>query len=193
MNGCRSILVPIPDLVWPYIVQFDPTHPEYGIDEQGRKCLRLDEHIVPAIKALWDAGIPTFSCCCGHGGSGKQGGAITLPMPCAGTGRATTLSALRDRALHEALAQRDRETEEYERGLAVELDAASTATPTGVTRHPAVLLDVVAHGAVAVVVIDGLVRRACRVVRRYAISHLVHLLSSPHRPAAYVEPVSGAA
>lgn len=65
----RSELVPIPDLLWDAgaIYEFDPTHPEYGIDAEGRKCLALDACIVPAIKALWDAGVVTMSCCCGHG------------------------------------------------------------------------------------------------------------------------------
>lgn len=45
---------------------FDPTHPEYGINELGEKCFRLDQCIIPAVKALWDAGIVTISCCCGH-------------------------------------------------------------------------------------------------------------------------------
>lgn len=52
-----------PDSDW----GFDPTHPEYGINEAGEKCLRLDSCIVPIIKAMWAAGIVTVSCCCGHG------------------------------------------------------------------------------------------------------------------------------
>lgn len=45
---------------------FDPTHPEYGTNDAGEMCLRLDRCIVPAVKALWAAGIVTVSCCCGH-------------------------------------------------------------------------------------------------------------------------------
>lgn len=83
---CETVLVPIPDLVWPFIYKFDPTHPEYGIDEQGRKCLALDEHVAPAVQALWAAGIPTSSCCCGHGEKGYYGGLIALPMACRADG-----------------------------------------------------------------------------------------------------------
>lgn len=68
-EGCEAVLVPIPDFVFEAggIYEFDPEHPEYGLDEEGRRCLRLDVHIVPAIKTLWAAGIVTRSCCCGHG------------------------------------------------------------------------------------------------------------------------------
>lgn len=63
-------LVPIPDLLWQAgaIYDFSPTHPEYGIDAEGRKCLAIDACIVPAIRTLWEAGVVTMSCCCGHGG-----------------------------------------------------------------------------------------------------------------------------
>jgi hypothetical protein len=65
----RSVLVPIPDHVWQAggIYSFDPSHPEYGLNDQGEKCLSLDACIVPAVKALWAAGVVTLSCCCGHG------------------------------------------------------------------------------------------------------------------------------
>lgn len=63
------VLVPIPDLLWDRgaIFDFKPDHTEYDIDAQGRWCLRLDACIVPAVRALWQAGIATMSCCCGHG------------------------------------------------------------------------------------------------------------------------------
>lgn len=73
-------LVPIPQFLWDHggvkmressgtddDWGFDPTHPEYGINERGEKCLALDTCIVPAIQALWAAGVVTVSCCCGHG------------------------------------------------------------------------------------------------------------------------------
>ncbi len=65
----ETTLVPIPDLLWSNngVYEFKPDHPEYGLDEQGRKCLAIDTCIVPAVKHLWDAGIVTLSCCCGHG------------------------------------------------------------------------------------------------------------------------------
>lgn len=53
-----------------------PLHPEYGINENGSKCFRLDRCIVPAIEALWDAGIQTSACCCGHRPDGQ--GVISL-------------------------------------------------------------------------------------------------------------------
>lgn len=47
---------------------------EYAIDENGRQCFVLDECIVPAVLALWEKGIKTTCCCCGHGsGSGVIG------------------------------------------------------------------------------------------------------------------------
>jgi len=71
-------LVPIPDLLWQAgaIHDFDPSHPEFGLDEHGRRCLVLDACIVAAIRALWEAGVVTESCCCLHG-EGK--GVIVLP------------------------------------------------------------------------------------------------------------------
>jgi len=74
----QKTLVPIPDLLWqqtPISQAFDPDHPEFGIDDQGRQCLNLDTCIVPAVQALWAAGIPTESCCCGHG---SAWGVITI-------------------------------------------------------------------------------------------------------------------
>jgi len=73
----RSELVPIPDFMRndPHCVfEFDPNHPEFGLDEEGRDCFRLDACIVPALLALWAKGIKTTGCCCGHGsGSGIIG------------------------------------------------------------------------------------------------------------------------
>lgn len=77
---CPEVLVPIPDHLWPIgIYEFKPEHPEYGIDAEGRKCLALDACIVPAVKALWAAGIVTRSCCCGHG---NGWGIITIHSAC---------------------------------------------------------------------------------------------------------------
>jgi len=69
-------LVPIPQFLEPFVTTFDPAHPEYGIDNEGRRCLRLDDCIIPAITALWTREIPTISCCCLHG---EGFGTITLP------------------------------------------------------------------------------------------------------------------
>ncbi len=76
-------LVPIPDLLWPYIKPtFDPEHPEYGINADGRRCLRVDSCIVHALEVLWENGIVTLSSCCGDG-SGR--GVITLRTMSAAT------------------------------------------------------------------------------------------------------------
>ena len=85
-------LVPIPQLLWDHggvkmrerhgddsDWGFDPTHPEYGINDAGEKCLRLDACIIPAIQALWAAGIVTVSCCCGH--NNPAGGVISVQRP----------------------------------------------------------------------------------------------------------------
>lgn len=74
----ETVLVPIPDLLWESgeIANFDPTHPEFGIDEQGRRCLALDACIVPAVKALWSIGVVTIACCCGH--SDGTNGVLTI-------------------------------------------------------------------------------------------------------------------
>lgn len=71
-------LVPIPDFLWESgeVSGFDPTHPEFGLDDQGRRCLRLDDCIIPAITALWSIGVVTVSCCCGH--SDGTNGVLTI-------------------------------------------------------------------------------------------------------------------
>jgi hypothetical protein len=80
----ETVLVPIPAWLEQAggIHRFDPTHPEYGVDDQGRRCLALDQCIVPAVRALWAIRVVTISCCCGHG---EGFGSITL-APAAGAG-----------------------------------------------------------------------------------------------------------
>ncbi|HEY5420131.1 MAG TPA: hypothetical protein VIL10_05305 [Marmoricola sp.] len=70
--------MPIPDVLWESgeVAGFDPGHPEFGLDDQGRRCLALDTCIVPAVHALWAAGVITVSCCCGH--SDGTNGVITI-------------------------------------------------------------------------------------------------------------------
>ena len=63
----KGTLIPIPDGYDWALANFDPTHPEYGLDDQGRKCFRIDSCIVPALLAVWAAGFKTLGCCCGHG------------------------------------------------------------------------------------------------------------------------------
>ena len=68
----KTLLMPIPPFIEPF--KFDPSHPEFGIDDEGRHCFAIDACIAPALQALWDAGIKTVGCCCGHGsGTGVIG------------------------------------------------------------------------------------------------------------------------
>lgn len=76
----NRVLVPIPDFIKSDPLCSSAADPsvfdggEYAIDREGRQCFVLDECIVPAIQALWERGIKTTSCCCGHGsGSGVIG------------------------------------------------------------------------------------------------------------------------
>lgn len=70
-------LIPIPEWATWNWDNFDVTHPEYGLDSQGRKCFQIDSCIVPALLAVWEAGFKTLGCCCGHG----QGrGVISLDL-----------------------------------------------------------------------------------------------------------------
>lgn len=39
----------------------------------------VDACMVPTIKALWDAGIPTINCCCGHNGKAGKRSVIVDP------------------------------------------------------------------------------------------------------------------
>ena len=73
------ILVPIPDFIRNdprCFYHFDPTHPEYGIDADGRECFAIDAGVAEPLRVLWDAGIKTMGCCDGHG-SGT--GVISFP------------------------------------------------------------------------------------------------------------------
>lgn len=73
----EETLVPIPDFMrhdGRCVFEFDPKHPEFGLDSEGRECFVVDSCIVPALLAIWDRGIKTSGCCCGHGsGSGVIG------------------------------------------------------------------------------------------------------------------------
>lgn len=72
-----STLVPIPAFLQQSLESFDAGHPEFALDAQGRKCFVMDACIVEAVKAVWDAGVKTLGCCCGHG----QGyGVISLDL-----------------------------------------------------------------------------------------------------------------
>lgn len=79
----KTLLVPIPDFLvadYKYIfdsADFGPSR-EFDIDGEGRQCFALDACIVPAVLALWDAGIRSTGCCCGHG-SGH--GMVSIEVP----------------------------------------------------------------------------------------------------------------
>ena len=73
----ETTFVPIPAWATRSLSIFDANHPEFGIDNQGRKCFAIDSCIAPALQAVWDAGFKTLGCCCGHG----QGyGVISLDL-----------------------------------------------------------------------------------------------------------------
>ncbi len=76
----KRILIPIPDFIKADPLCSSASDPavfdgdEYAIDTEGRPCFVLDECIAPAVVALWENGIKTSGCCCGHGtGSGVIG------------------------------------------------------------------------------------------------------------------------
>lgn len=63
----ERVMVPIPSLLEDFRERADVAHPEYGHDLNGDVAFALDACIVPAVQALWEAGIRTIGCCCGHG------------------------------------------------------------------------------------------------------------------------------
>lgn len=67
---CNEVeLVPIPEFLRTDQIKDGllSAHPEYGHNADGVACFQMDRCIVPAVKALWQAGIRTIGCCCGHG------------------------------------------------------------------------------------------------------------------------------
>lgn len=85
---------------------------EYAIDEQGRQCFVLDECIVPAVLALWEKGIKTSGCCCGHGSGSGVIGLITGYTHEPGM----RLNEAPPYQLVEVVERRRHENEAYERG-----------------------------------------------------------------------------
>jgi hypothetical protein len=76
----ETALVPIPDFIKADPLCSSADRPEvfdggeYAIDDKGRECFVIDACLVPALQALWDAGVKTSGSCCGHGsGSGVIG------------------------------------------------------------------------------------------------------------------------
>ena len=57
-------LVPVPDFLMADAREYST---ETVFDEGGVPCFNIDTCIVPAVQALWVAGIKTVGCCCGHG------------------------------------------------------------------------------------------------------------------------------
>ena len=70
-------LVPIPEFLMTEQIKRGllSAHPEYAHNVDGTPCFVLDKCIVPAVRALWNAGIRTIGCCCGHG---SRHGVISL-------------------------------------------------------------------------------------------------------------------
>jgi hypothetical protein len=76
----ETVLVPIPEFIKADPLCSSADRPEvfdggeYAIDAEGRQCFVIDACLVPALQALWAAGIKTSGSCCGHGsGSGVIG------------------------------------------------------------------------------------------------------------------------
>lgn len=76
----EKVLVPIPEFIKADPLCSSANDPdvfddgEYAIDPEGRQCFMIDACLVPALIALWSAGVKTSGCCCGHGsGSGVIG------------------------------------------------------------------------------------------------------------------------
>lgn len=79
----KTLLVPIPDFLladYQDVFQSEEYGPsrEFDVDSDGRQCFALDACIVPAVEALWAAGIRSSGCCCGHG-SGH--GMVSIEVP----------------------------------------------------------------------------------------------------------------
>lgn len=114
----KSILVPIPDFLKADPLCTSADRPEvfdggeYAIDSEGRQCFVIDACLVPALTALWDAGIKTNGSCCGHG-SGS--GVIGLTTDYDGS-RKHTMEAPPYKLI-EVVERRRHENYAYERGL----------------------------------------------------------------------------
>jgi hypothetical protein len=51
---------------------------EFATDAEGRLCFVVDSCLVPALLALWEKGIKTTGCCCGHGSGSGVLGLVTM-------------------------------------------------------------------------------------------------------------------
>jgi hypothetical protein len=80
-------------LLWHEVKEsFDPEHPEYAVDAEGRNCLVVDSCIAHVLELLWAHGIVTRSSCCGDG-SGH--GVISIRTLSADTERKLIAAAVR--------------------------------------------------------------------------------------------------
>lgn len=162
---CSSLrLIPIPDLLADYREPgngFDPAHPEFGIDAAGRKCFSIDSCIVPALEAVWSANYRTLGCCCGHGQA--AGGIITLDTA-HGTPTTDTQRSFAHLHSSETNPRRLADHRGSDKQLAaLGLFAVLAARPAIGSGRAVLLLDVVALGALAAVVVDVSVRNPGRV------------------------------
>lgn len=73
-----EILVPIPSMIWDNNAV--PAEGHEHVVAAGEHYIPIDECIVPAVKALWAAGVVTLSSCCGHVQEGDEHpyGVITI-------------------------------------------------------------------------------------------------------------------
>ena len=117
----RKVLIPIPDFI-----KVDPLcssasdpevfHqqelPEYAVDSEGRECFVIDECLAPALLALWEKGIKTTGCCCGHGSGSGMIGLLTDYIHDSDV----HLSEAPPYRLYEVVERRRHENRAYERG-----------------------------------------------------------------------------
>jgi hypothetical protein len=65
----NRVLIPIPE----FLKTYDPdlnkirNNGEFGANDYGEACFKIDECIVELLKWIWSKGIITTGCCCGHG------------------------------------------------------------------------------------------------------------------------------
>lgn len=135
----NEVLLPIPSHLWKNDAVPDEGA-EHVLNEAGEHCISVDECIVPAIRALWDAGIVTLSSCCGHVAEGDDHpyGVITIQTKPGVRQRGATL--LRRERYEELLASR------YERDAAQAALTELMGRLTNQGRKCRICLDIVIDG-----------------------------------------------
>ena len=53
--------------------------PAFVRPDKEKRTVSIDKCIVPVIEGLWDAGVYTLGCCCGHG---KENPSVVLSTVC---------------------------------------------------------------------------------------------------------------